>query len=151
MRLDYTLLESVTICNNGVYDDILSKGYSSSITKIIGDKNYIDKYFDSYFYIEYYNQENFLVYINNLLDLGYTSDEINIINKRNDLVLKKYLEHTYVKNINKWLEYPYFKSELIDRYLSYFSGDYERAIIDVNIGLDKNFYVEWFYWQLSIL
>lgn len=142
MKLDYTLWESITVCSSGLSSKVLNKGYSSSIVKFISRGEYIDKYFDSYFYIDYYDREDFVSFVNRLLYLGYKTDEINVINKKNDEMLNNYLEVVYVKDITKWLSYSYFKSDLIERYLAYFNGDYNRTILDVNIGLDKENYTD---------
>lgn len=140
MLNDYSFNESMAIYNAGVHEKVLLKKYNKNIATIVSDKNYNDKNFDLYYEVDYLNNNNFVKNVNEFLSLGYSTKDINVINEKNDSVLNNYLLKNYVSHIDRWLKYSFFKSEYIERYLSYFDGDYKKTIVNVNIGLDKPFY-----------
>lgn len=137
---DYNFDDSMAIYEAGVHDKVLAKDYNKNIAKIVSDKNYNDRNFDLYYEIDFFEDVDFVKNANKFLSLGYSTKDINVINKRNDVVLNKYLLDNYVPHIDRWLKYGFFKSEYIERYLQYFDGDYKKTIVNVNIGLDKPFY-----------
>lgn len=140
MRCDYSFGESYRIYNSGIAGKVLEKDYNKTIANIAGDKNYIDSNFELYYSLDYYSYDDFLSVVNKLIEKGYNSDDINYINSKNDNSLTEYLTSNYVQNISKWLEYDFFKSNNLERYLANFDGDYKGTVVKVNIGLDKPFY-----------
>lgn len=137
---EYSFDESFEVYKSGVYKKVLKREYNKTIANVVNKKEYVDDNFEKYYEIDYYNDENFLNNINTFLSLGYTSEEINLINSKQDSVLNGYLLKKYVSHISEWLDYDFFNSSLFERYLSYFDGDYKNTIVKVNIGLDYPFY-----------
>ena len=86
------------------------------------------------------------VYKEELLHLGYSVDEINIIeSKISNINVKKYLLDKKYDNLDKFVYSPYFKIENLDRYETYYKNNSystDEAVIYVNIGLDVEFYTE---------
>ena len=140
MFKDYSLSDSFTIYNSGYWKKVLEKEYNSDIVKIIDKDDFLEKNFDLYYEIDYIDEDYFLSFVNSLISMGYSTDDINVINKKNDVVLNEYLKNNYVSHIDRWIKYDFFKSEYIERYLKFFDGDYKQTIVNVNIGLDKEFY-----------
>lgn len=140
MRKGYTFSESSNLYYNDLSKKALEQDYNSTIAKISSSKEFINDNFDIYCEIEYHDNNDFLINVNNLIDKGYDSNDINNINNKNNKDLIDYLTNNRVENISKWLEYDFFKSENVERYLKNFDGDYKNTIVQVNIGLDKPYY-----------
>ena len=90
------------------------------------------------------SKEEYL-YKEDLLELGYSIDEINTIQtKISTLDVKKYLLTVKYNNLISFVYSPYFKIENIDRYESYYlkNNTYstDEIVIYVNVGIDNEFY-----------
>ena len=140
MGKKYNFSTSFKIYKKGLTSDVLENDYNETFNSAINSNDYKDEYFDSYMNLKYYDYEDFITSVNKLLDLGYTPVVIDIINSKSDMNLVSVLKSKYVEDIDKYLEYDYFKLSNLDRYLKYFNGDYKDTIVKVNIGLDKDFY-----------
>lgn len=140
VSINYSFGEALDIYKSGYYEDIIEKGYSNTISNIINDSSYDNSKLDLYYALDYYEYSGFVGNINKWLELGYTTKEINYINKKNDESLREFVSNKYIQNINRWIQYDFFKTDKFDRYLKFFDGDYKQTIINVNIGLDKPFY-----------
>ena len=86
------------------------------------------------------------IYKEELLELGYTINDIKIIETKLSTVnVKNYLLNKKYDNLTKFIYSPYFKIENIERYEDYFtknSYSSDNAVLYVEIGLDKEFYSE---------
>ncbi len=85
------------------------------------------------------------IYKEDLLTLGYSVDEVNIIeNKISTTDVKNYLLKEKYNNITKFIYSPYFKIEDIQRYENYYlkNPNYstDEVVLNVEIGLDSEFY-----------
>ena len=85
------------------------------------------------------------IYKEELLTLGYTSQEIETIeNKISDSNVKEYLLTKKYDNLTSFIKSPYFDITKLDRYENYanknteFTGD--QVVLYVEIGLDIEFY-----------
>ena len=136
----YSFNISYKIYKLGIRKEVLDNNYSETLSKMIEDKAFEEEKLDSYFKIDYYEYDNFLTNTNKWLDLGYSTDDINNINKTDNDLLKEKVGEKHISDISTYLSYDYFKIDKLDRYLAYFNGDYKDTIIKVNIGLDKPFY-----------
>jgi len=138
---NYSFSSVFNIVSKGIKDEVLVRDYSKTLEVAINDNNFKKEYIDSYFTIEYHEKKNFIKRINNLLKVGYTEKDINGINdKLSDDKVESLYDYDHIKDISKYLEFDYFKSENLYRYIDYYVGDYQDAIVSVNIGLDKEFY-----------
>lgn len=89
--------------------------------------------------------KNEYIYKEELLLLGYTINEIDIIEKKtNTEDVKKYLLNKKYDNLINYLSSNYFNAQNIERYEEYYKNNnsIEKTIIDVEIGLDKEFYTD---------
>lgn len=130
--LDYSNQSIKLIKENELEIDSYSKTLDNIINTKYFDKNNVKYYIE----IEYNNDNNFYENINNLIGIGYNSEEINkIYNKKAniDLILNK----DYNKNILQILNSDYYKEENLERYLNYESNN---IVLDVNMYLDYDFY-----------
>ncbi len=136
----YSLSISYKIYKKGIKEEVLNHDYSELLDNIIETDYYNDKYLSNYFEISYNEGNDYLKSITNLLNLGYNSKDINKIYEYNNDELLKKVSEKYISDIIKYLEFDYFKVDKLDRYLSYFNGNYSDTIIKVNIGLDKKYF-----------
>ena len=145
MRLSskgYSFSSSFKLYFSGLKSYTLDKDYSKTLDNIIGTDQYEKKYLDNYLTIDFNEAKDFNETINTYLDLGYNSKEINAIYKKDDKELIAKLKNNYVNDIISFIEYPFFKTDKLERYIQYYQDnqDYRRTIIEVNIGIDKVFY-----------
>ena len=136
----YSFSSAVKIYKEGIKKIVLEKDYSKTLDKIITTDFYNEKRLNDYFDIKYVENELFNENITNMLEIGYDTNVVNKIYEKNDNELIKILTKKYVKDILEYVKYDYFKLDKLDRYISYYNGDYSDTIIKVNIGLDKKFY-----------
>ena len=85
------------------------------------------------------------MYKEDLLDLGYNIEEINIIqSKINNSNVKDYLLNKKYDNLTKFISCPYFDAKNIERYENYYNNNsdysFDEIVLYVNIGLDYEFY-----------
>ena len=139
-RLNYSFFSSVEIYKLDLTDKVLEYDYSEVIDKTISSEDFIIDRLDTYVKLEYYERDNFLDNVNNLIDLRYSIDDINLINKNVSDDFMQVLLNEFVYDIKKYLVVEYFKEENFDRYKAYFNGNYEKTVLYVNIGLDKEYY-----------
>ena len=140
---DYSFGTVIKVVTNGIKDKVIENDYSKTLEVALNGKDYNKDNVDSYFEIEYHNKKDFISRVNKLLGLGYTVDDINQINnKLTDDVVDTLYEHELIKDISKYLEFDYFKSENLYRYINYYYGNYQEAVVQVNIGLDKDYYTD---------
>ena len=66
------------------------------------------------------DRDNFIDNINKLLNIGYSSDNINLIYKKlNDNTIDIIINKDKISDIDKYLNINYFKEENLDKYLNY--------------------------------
>ncbi len=85
------------------------------------------------------------MYKEDLLDLGYNIEEIDIIqSKINNSNVKDYLLNKKYDNLTKFISCPYFDAKNIERYENYYNSNsnysFDEIVLYVNIGLDYEFY-----------
>lgn len=84
------------------------------------------------------------IYKEELLELKYTEEDIVFIaNNVNNMDVKNYLLTKKYNNLINFLASPYAKVQNIERYQNYFNSgnhSYEEAVMNVEIGLDYDFY-----------
>ena len=134
--------ESVfNIVIKGVKDKVFENDYSKTLEVALSDKDFNKDNVDSYFSIDYYKKKDFIKRVNKLLKIGYSTKDINLINEKlSDNMIESLYDQDLIKDISNYLEFDYFKSENLYRYIDYYYGDYKEAVMHVNIGLDKEFY-----------
>lgn len=136
----YSFAVSFELYKDGAKDEALDSKYSKTLDHIAGTRYFDASKVNSYLDIKFMNYKDFNKNIYLWLDLGYTAKDINKINERKDENLNKISSKTFIKDISSYLDYSYFKSDNLSRYVNYFNGDYQNTIVSVNIGLDKPIY-----------
>lgn len=134
--------ESISIfLEKDIYKDIKNKEYSKNLEEIISTEYFNPKYTIEYTEIKYHDKDNFFPNINTLLDLGYTSKDINTIyDKLSDNSINILINNDYMKDLTNILNLNYFIEDNLERYLNYSKIDADNAIVYVNIGLDNDYY-----------
>ena len=132
------------ILSNKLKDEIFEIGYNETLDKVLIDIDFNINNFSIYKDIKYYELDNFTNSINKLISIGYNVDQINaILKKANNQNLSDFLNHEYIEDIEKYLIFDFAKLSYIDRYIKYDKEntlDKETVVINVNIGLDKDYY-----------
>ena len=85
------------------------------------------------------------VYKEKLLELGYSIDEIKIIERKiSNVDVKNYLLNEKYENVTKFVSSPYFNILNVERYEKYYelnnSYSTDEIVLYVEIGLDNEFY-----------
>ncbi len=129
------------IVTKGLTDTVINNKYSKTLEVAIKNKSFNKDNVNSYLEINYHDKKDFINSINKLLALGYSTTDINTINdKLNDNTIESLYKHDLIKDISKYMEFDYFKSDNLYRYIDYYTGDYKETVVYVNIGLDKKMY-----------
>lgn len=138
---NYEIGSVLKIVTTGLKDKVLENKYSRTLEVAIHSSDFQKESVDSYFTIDYYNKKNFIKRINALLKIGYKESDINSINQKlSDTVVESLYSHEFIEDIAKYMEFDYFKGDNLYRYVDYYSGSYQEAVVQVNIGLDKEYY-----------
>ena len=140
---DYEFNSVFHIVTKGLKDKVIDNKYSKTLEVALTDKSFNKEYVDSYFTIDYHDKKNFIKRINNLLKIGYSEKDINMINEKlSDDMIESLSKEEYIKDIAKYMEFDFFKGENLYRYIDYYVSDYKEAVVSVNIGLDKEYYTD---------
>lgn len=129
-----------------IYDEVLKANkYSKTLEVALSDNYYVAKYLDNYLEIDYVDKKDFIVDVNTLLDLGYSSSEINtLFNSLSDDNIKLILKSDYNKDIFDYLKLSYFNEDYLSRYINYRTKhddlNIEDVVTYVNANLDYDFY-----------
>jgi len=143
---------------NNVYDKLKErKEYSKVLEYSVLENVFNEEYFDTYFEINYIEEVSSVQAVNTMLDLGYTSNEINTFYKKIPNSINIIVENSYNKDIINYITLDYFKEEYLDRYIKYDNDEnkldsvyntdvindnytYEDTVTFVNAYLDKDYY-----------
>lgn len=133
------------------------KIYSKTLEEAVLEDAFQEEYFDEYLEINYIEEQTSIEDINNLLNLGYTSAEINTFYEKLAGSIEVITNNSYDKNLINYLTLDYFNEENLDRYIKYANNDnkldsvysteeieksynYEDTVTFVNAYLDKDYY-----------
>lgn len=143
---------------NNIYDKLKErKEYSKVLEYSVLENVFNEKYFDTYFEINYIDEVSSVQDINTLLDLGYTSNEINTFYEKVPNSINVITSNDYNKNITNYITLEYFNEENLDRYIKYDNNEnklnsvyntqtikdnytYKDTVTFVNAYLDKDYY-----------
>lgn len=140
---DYQFSSVFKIVSNGLKDKVLKNKYSETFEVALNSSDFNKANVDSYFSIDYQNKKDFIKRINKLLEIGYKEKDINDINiKLSDEMISTLYDREQIKDIDEYFKFDYFKGENLYRYIDYYTGDYQDAVVSVNIGLDKEYYTD---------
>lgn len=143
-KLDYSEEAIRTIQKNHLKDYIVEKGKNETLNEVLSSSDYQNSRLEEYEKIGYQEQDNFTKHINQLLDKGYSTEEVNhILRTGTDSDVASFLEKDYISDILDFLSLDYAKLANYDRYVAYQKEEYtteEETVLRVNIGLDQPFY-----------
>lgn len=140
------------------YDKLKEKKeYSKILEYSVLENVYNEEYFDKYFEINYIEELSSVKDINQLLDLGYTTNEINTFYEKIPNSINIITTNEYNENIINYITLDYFSEENLDRYIKYDNNEnklnsvydttiindnytYEDTVTFVNAYLDKDYY-----------
>ncbi len=141
---------------NDLYEQIKEKKiYSETLEEAINQNSFNKEYFLEYLDIKYIDDKNFISNINKLLNLGYSSKDINAIYEKIPNSVSIISTSKYNKDIINIMNLSYFKIDNLKRYLDYDIMDvksiydisnikkdfnYEDVVTYVNANLDKEYY-----------
>ena len=147
-----------TFKEDNLYEEIKeTKKYSKTLETAILENKFNKDYFGEYLNIIYVENKDFIDEVNNLLSLGYKSDEINLFYEKLPDNINVITSNEYDKNISNYLTLSYFNIDNLDRYIKYENNDnkftsvydtntikdnynYEDTVTFVNAYLDKDYY-----------
>ena len=141
---------------NDLYEQIKDKKiYSKTLEEAINQNSFNKEYFLEYLDIKYIYDEDFISNINKLLNLGYSSKDINAIYEKIPNSVSIISTSKYNKDIINIMNLSYFKIDNLKRYLDYDimevksiydisnikkDFNYEDVVTYVNANLDKEYY-----------
>ena len=141
---------------NDLYEQIKDKKiYSKTLEEAINQNSFNKEYFLEYLDIKYIDDKNFISNINKLLNLGYSSKDINAIYNKIPDSVNIIIDSKYNKDIINIMNLSYFKIDNLKRYLDYDimeiksiydisnikkDFNYEDVVTKVNANLDKEYY-----------
>lgn len=141
---------------NNLYSQIKDKKiYSKTLEEAINQNSFNKEYFLEYLDIKYIDDKDFISNINKLLNLGYSSKDINAIYNKIPDSVNIIIDSKYNKDIINIMNLSYFKIDNLKRYLDYdimevksiydisnIKNDfnYEDVVTYVNANLDKEYY-----------
>jgi len=141
-----------------IYEKIKDKKiYSKTLEESVINEAFKEEYFDDYLEITYIETDTTIEDINSLLEIGYSSEEINTFYEKLPDSIKIITSNEYNKNIINYITLDYFKEENLDRYIKYDNDknkldsvydtteinnnyNYEDTVTFVNAYLDKDYY-----------
>ena len=141
---------------NNLYEQIKDKKiYSKTLEEAINQNSFNKEYFLEYLDIKYIDDKDFVSNINKLLNLGYSSKDINAIYEKIPNSVSIISTSKYNKDIINIMNLSYFKIDNLKRYLDYDimevksiydisnikkDFNYEDVVTYVNANLDKEYY-----------
>lgn len=141
---------------NNLYEQIKEKKiYSKTLEEAINQNSFNKEYFLEYLDIKYIDDKDFISNINKLLNLGYSSKDINAIYNKIPDSVNIISTSKYNKDIINIMNLSYFKIDNLKRYLDYDimevksiydisnikkDFNYEDVVTYVNANLDKEYY-----------
>lgn len=141
---------------NNLYSQIKDKKiYSKTLEEAINQNSFNKEYFLEYLDIKYIDDKDFISNINKLLNLGYSSKDINAIYNKIPDSVNIIIDSKYNKDIINIMNLSYFKIDNLKRYLDYDimevksiydisnikkDFNYEDIVTYVNANLDKEYY-----------
>ena len=141
---------------NNLYEQIKNKKiYSKTLEEAINQNSFNKEYFLEYLDIKYIDDKDFISNINKLLNLGYSSKDINAIYNKIPDSVNIIIDSKYNKDIINIMNLSYFKIDNLKRYLDYDimevksiydisnikkDFNYEDVVTYVNANLDKEYY-----------
>ena len=144
--LGYSEVASKNILRTMKKDFVIQMGENKTLNAAFESDDYVEDNLDSYSKIEYQNQKNIIKNINKLIKKGYSNNDIsNILKHGDDNDVSEFAKRDKIKYLEEFYSIPYAKLKHYDRYLEYSDEtgeDEETTVLYVNLGMDKEVYVD---------
>ena len=145
-RLGYSKKASNNILFSFKKDYILSVGENKTLNRAFEGNDLIEENLDSYRKIDFVDHKHLIRNINELLKVGYNTNDINIILKHgDDESVYQFSKREKVKYLEEFLVVDYAKISNYDRYVKYADDtgeDEETTVLNVNLDMDKEDYAD---------
>lgn len=145
-KLGYSEEASNNILFSMHKDYVLSVGENKTLNAAFESDKIIEEYLDNYVKISYVDHKDLIDNINNLIKLGYSNSNINIILKHGDNEeVKRFTKREKIKYLEEFYLIDYAKLDYYDRYVNYSDQtgeDEETTVLHVNLDMDKPAYEE---------
>lgn len=145
-KLGYSEEASNNILFSMHKDYVLSVGENKTLNVAFESDKIIEEYLDNYVKINYVDHKDLIDNINNLIKLGYSNSNINIILKHGDNEeVKRFTKREKIKYLEEFYLIDYAKLDYYDRYVNYSDQtgeDEETTVLHVNLDMDKPAYEE---------
>lgn len=146
-KLGYSDVASKNILFSLKKNYVLSIGKNELLNKAFESSDYKEENLDSYSKIKYCDQKNIIKNINTLIARGYSNNNISIILEHgSDSDVSEFAKRDKVKYLEEFYSISYAKLSYYDRYVTFSSEtgeDEEVTVLFVNLGMDKEAYVEY--------
>lgn len=146
-KIGYSEVASRNILFSMKKDYVLSVGKNKLLNEAFESKYYKEDNIDSYTKIDYYEQENIIKNINTLITRGYSNNNISMILAHgDDSDVSEFAKRDKVKYLEEFYSISYAKLDYYDRYVAFSSEtgeDEEVTVLFVNLGMDKEAYVDY--------
>lgn len=120
---------------------VMSFGENKTLNLAFECEYFNEEYFDNYARIKYVDHEHLIQNINQLIKVGYSNNDINIILAHGtDQGVSDFAKRDRVHYLEEFFSYDFAKLENYDRYVLYSdeTGEDElETILHVNLNLDK--------------
>lgn len=136
----YDLSDAILALKNGVSAEVATRPYNRGVDEALSSENFKAENLEIYYDAEFVEGVNFTERINQLTEVGYKTETINLINQKlSDDEIAWLEKQGYLKKLPEMLKLDYFRAENLERYLKEVRNNktgVETAVIRVNIGLD---------------
>lgn len=145
-KLGYSKEASNKILFSFKKDYVLQVGENKTLNEAFESEDYIEDNLDHYSKINYVNHKHLIKNINNLLKVGYSDRDINIILVHgDDNDVTEFSKREKIKYLEEFFVVPYAKLKNYDRYVQYSDEtgeDEELTVLYINLDLDKEDYTD---------
>ena len=146
-ELNYSDSSIETILKYNLKDEVLKLKENKTLNVIFSSKEYKNENFSIYKDINNSSLNNIVTLINSLISKGYDATEINyILRSGNEDDILAFLELDYQEDVSKYLKFDFSKLNKYQDYLNYQEETHyeeEKVVVDVNIGLNKEYYTNY--------
>ena len=144
--LNYSVEASKKILITKNKDYVLSVGENKTLNSAFESDLFVSDYLDNYSKIKFVDHKHLISNINNLLKIGYSNSDINLIlSHGSDADVIDFSKKEKVKYLEEFFSIDYAKLKNYDRYVAYSDETGESdvdVVIKVNLDLDKEDYVD---------
>ena len=145
MKLGYSEASAKEIMRLKITDKVKQIGGNDALNHAFTNDEFRLDYLERYQMIPYFESDDFVVICNRLIQSGYSDEEIEgIVTSGTPEEIQAFSEKGYVKNTLDFFSISYAKLGNYERYVRYQNENLtsdEETVVQVNIGLDQEFYV----------